>query len=71
MANSGSPASDGSQYFIVVGTGGQGLQPVYSYFGQVTSGMSVVNKINADGSASSAGTPRVAHKILKLTISEV
>ena len=45
MANSGSSSSDGSQFFIVVGKGGAELQPLYSYFGQVTSGMSVVNKI--------------------------
>jgi cyclophilin family peptidyl-prolyl cis-trans isomerase len=70
MANSGSSSSDGSQFFIVVGNGGQSLQPLYSYFGQVTSGMSVVNKINADGSTSSAGVPKVIHKVLKVTITE-
>ncbi len=69
MANSGSSSSDGSQFFIVVGKGGAELQPLYSYFGQVTSGMAIVNKINADGSASSTGTPTVVHKIIKVTIS--
>jgi cyclophilin family peptidyl-prolyl cis-trans isomerase len=69
MANSGSSSSDGSQFFIVVGKGGAELQPLYSYFGQVTGGMAVVNKINADGSSSSTGTPTVVHKILKVTIS--
>jgi len=69
MANDGgNPATDGSQFFIVVGKGGLSLKPLYSYFGQVTAGMSVVNKINAGGSAS--GTPTVIHKILKVTISE-
>jgi cyclophilin family peptidyl-prolyl cis-trans isomerase len=68
MANSGTSASDGSQFFIVVGTGGQQLQPLYSYFGQVTGGISVVNKINTDGT--SAGTPKVIHKVLKVTISQ-
>lgn len=67
MANSGTPSSDGSQFFIVVGKGGQGLSPNYSYLGQVTSGMSVVNKINADGTPS--GTPKVVHKVLHVTIS--
>ena len=43
--------------------------PLYSYFGQVTSGMTVVNKINADGSSSSTGPRTVVHKILKVTIS--
>jgi len=72
MANSGSPASDGSQFFIVVGKGGAELPkpPNYSYFGQVTGGMSVVNKINADGSQSEAGTPKVLHRVIKVTISE-
>jgi cyclophilin family peptidyl-prolyl cis-trans isomerase len=69
MANDGgNPATDGSQFFIVVGKGGLGLKPLYSYFGQVTGGMNVVNKINADGSA--GGTPTVIHKILKVTITE-
>jgi cyclophilin family peptidyl-prolyl cis-trans isomerase len=70
MANSGSSSSDGSQFFIVVGKGGEELSPLYSYFGQVTGGMSVVNKINQDGSPSSAGTPKVVHKIVRVTISE-
>lgn len=70
MANSGSPSSDSSQFFIVVGKGGAQLQPLYSYFGYVTSGMNVVNKINQDGSDTAAGTPKVVHKIIRLTISE-
>lgn len=72
MANSGTSSSDGSQFFIVVGKGGSELQPLYSYFGQVTSGMSVVNKINRDGGPadSEAGIPKVEHKVLKVTISE-
>jgi len=70
MANSTGPASDGSQFFIVVGHGGAGLTANYSYFGQVTAGMSVVNKINADGSAGEQGTPKVVHKILRVTITE-
>ncbi len=70
MANSGSPSSDGSQFFIVVGGGGSELSPNYSYFGQVSAGMSVVNKINAGGSTSSTGTPRVLYKVTKVTITE-
>jgi cyclophilin family peptidyl-prolyl cis-trans isomerase len=70
MANSGTSSSDGSQFFIVVGTGGKQLSPEYSYFGQVTGGISVANAINADGTASSAGTPKVVHKIETLTITE-
>ena len=74
MANAGgNPATDSSQFFIVVGTGGQGLQAEYSYFGQVTSGLNVVNDINAQGSpANPDGScpPKVQYKILKVTITE-
>ncbi len=64
MANSGAN-TNGSQFFILVGpynnTG-------YSLFGHVTSGQSVVQLINADGSSS--GTPKVTHRMLSVTISE-
>ncbi len=74
MANSGSPSSDGSQFFFVVGNGGQQLSPNYSYFGQVVGGMSVVDKINQDGSSADATggscPPRVVHKIEAITISQ-
>ncbi len=66
MANSGAN-TNGSQFFIVVGSGGSQLQPSYSLFGQVTAGTAVVTKINNDGT--SGGTPKVVHKIEKLTIS--
>lgn len=65
MANSG-PNTNGSQFFIVVPGGGSGLSPSYSVFGQVTSGMDVVEKINSDGSQ--AGTPAKYHKILSVTV---
>ena len=70
MANSGAN-TNGSQFFIVASdAGGAQLQPNYSLFGQVTSGMDVVTKINNDGSAASdsAGAPKVVHKIVKVTI---
>jgi cyclophilin family peptidyl-prolyl cis-trans isomerase len=67
MANSG-PNTNGSQFFLVVPGGGSGLQPLYSAFGQVTSGLSVVQKINSDGTQS--GTPKTYHKIIKVTITE-
>ena len=52
MANSGSPSSDGSQFFIVVGSGGRtSLSANYSYFGKVTGGLNVVSAINKDGSS--------------------
>ncbi len=70
MANSG-PNTNGSQFFIVVPGGAATLDADlarggYSLFGQVTSGMSVVEQINNDGT--SAGTPKVYHRILSVTI---
>ena len=76
MANSGSATADGSQFFIVVGsTGPTSLAPNYSYFGQVTGGLSVVNAINKDGTSAATTNgscpPRVVHKIIKVTITEL
>jgi len=67
MANSGAN-TNGSQIFIVVPGGGAGLTAAYSVFGQVTSGLNVVEKINSGGTQ--AGTPNVYHKIVKVTITE-
>ena len=67
MANTGQPHSGGSQWFIVAGAEGESLPNSYSLFGHVTSGMSVVEKINAQGSASGV-PPDVTHRILKVTI---
>jgi cyclophilin family peptidyl-prolyl cis-trans isomerase len=68
MANSG-PNTNGSQFFWVVAGGGAQLNPAsYSMFGQITSGIDVMNKINADGT--SGGTPKVLHRILSVTIQE-
>ncbi len=44
MANAG-PNTNGSQFFIVQGEGGSHLQPNYTIFGMVTSGMDVVDAI--------------------------
>lgn len=68
MANTGQPNTGGSQFFIVVGTQGEQLPPSYSLFGQVTSGMSVVQKIAADGGTAPTGTPKVVHKMISVTI---
>jgi len=67
MANSGAN-TNGSQFFIVAGTQGESLQPNYSLFGTVTSGMAVVDKINAAGSNS--GTPATLHRMVSVTIAE-
>jgi len=67
MANTGQPHSGGSQWFIIAGTQGESLPNSYSLFGHVTSGMSVVEKINAQGSSSGV-PPDVTHRMLKVTI---
>jgi cyclophilin family peptidyl-prolyl cis-trans isomerase len=70
MANSGTTASDGSQFFIVVGTSGERLPPNYTLFGQVTSGMNVVQTIAAGGTPQGV-PPKILHHMVKVTISEV
>ena len=67
MANTGQPHTGGSQWFIVAGSEGESLLPSYSLFGHVTSGMSVIEKINAQGSAAGV-PPDVTHRMLKVTI---
>ncbi len=67
MANTGQPNTGGSQFFIVTGTAGESLANSYTLFGHVTSGMSIVQKINAQGSASGV-PPDVTHRMLKVTI---
>ncbi|MGO9029825.1 MAG: peptidylprolyl isomerase [Acidimicrobiales bacterium] len=58
-----------NQFFIVAGSEGETLPPDYALFGQVTSGQSVVQAINADGDSSDDGTPpNVIHRILSLTV---
>jgi cyclophilin family peptidyl-prolyl cis-trans isomerase len=67
MANTGQPNSGGSQWFVVAGAQGESLANSYTLFGHVTSGMSVVEAINADGSTSGV-PPDVTHRMLKVTI---
>ena len=68
MANTGSPHTGGSQFFIVSGPSGESLPNQYSLFGQVISGQSVVHTINDFGSPS--GTPTVVERMLTVTINE-
>jgi len=67
MANSGAD-TNGSQFFVIVGPKGEALPPQYSLFGQVTEGVDVAKKIEADGTDS--GTPTVVHKMTRVTITE-
>ena len=72
MANSGAN-TNGSQFFFVATGGATQLNADiasggYSLFGQVTQGLNVVQKINAEGT--SAGTPSVVQRIISVTIHE-
>jgi cyclophilin family peptidyl-prolyl cis-trans isomerase len=73
MANSNNPATtdpttNGSQFFIVAGSQGESLAPNYTLFGQVTSGMAVIDKINQAGASS--GTPTTPHRMVSVTVTE-
>ena len=70
MANAG-PNTNGSQFFIVAPGGASKLRPTYSLFGKVTSGMSVVDKINSEGNPSATANgvpPDVVQRMLTVTI---
>jgi cyclophilin family peptidyl-prolyl cis-trans isomerase len=72
MANSGQPDSGGSQFFIVAGTQGQSLANTYALFGQVSSGMNVVDTINQQGNSSPTSNgvpPDVTQRVISITIS--
>jgi cyclophilin family peptidyl-prolyl cis-trans isomerase len=67
MANSGAN-TNGSQFFVVAGSQGESLAPSYTLFGKVTSGLDVVEKINAAGATS--GTPTTLHRMVSVTVSQ-
>jgi peptidyl-prolyl cis-trans isomerase B (cyclophilin B) len=73
MANKGAGTNTGSsQFFIVVGGGGQQFaqNANYSVFGKVTEGLDIATAINAFGDGPSGGTPTKAVTITKVTITE-
>lgn len=67
MANSG-PNTNGSQFFVISGPDGVRLPPLYSHFGEVVSGLDVVERIDAVGTRSGSPTERVM--IESVTIEE-
>jgi cyclophilin family peptidyl-prolyl cis-trans isomerase len=69
MANTGAPNSGGSQFFVVAGPQGESLPNTYALFGQVTSGMNVVDTINQQGSQQGV-PPDVTQRILSVTVKE-
>jgi cyclophilin family peptidyl-prolyl cis-trans isomerase len=69
MASSAQGVS-GSQFFVIATGGAAELgSGNYPLFGAVTSGQSVVDKINAEGSAAGI-PPDVTERILSITIHE-
>jgi cyclophilin family peptidyl-prolyl cis-trans isomerase len=66
MANAG-PNTNGSQFFIVQGPSGTSLPPNYTIFGQVTSGMAVVDAI----AAVPVGGPERSSPLSPVTINAV
>jgi cyclophilin family peptidyl-prolyl cis-trans isomerase/FKBP-type peptidyl-prolyl cis-trans isomerase len=57
MANTGSPNTGGSQFFVITGPNGEGLPPQYSLFGQVTDGLDVLAELDKLGNPESNGVP--------------
>lgn len=77
MANSGGTATNGSQFFVLVPGGTKTLNAdlaqgnKYSLFGTVTSGMTVVTKINSEGNSTPKANgvpPKVVQRILTVKI---
>ncbi len=69
LANTGSPSSDGSQFFIVLPGGSSQLQRLYTVIGTVVSGRTVVAKIGAAGTA--GGTPKTVYKMVRVTVRQL
>ena len=67
MANAG-PNTNGSQFFIITGSSGASLPPLYALFGQVVAGMDVVMAIEGVGSPS--GRPAEVVTMEKVEITE-
>jgi peptidyl-prolyl cis-trans isomerase B (cyclophilin B) len=67
MANTGSPHTGGSQFFIVYGN--TQLPPQYTVFARVTSGLSVVQKVAAAGvrGGGEDGAPNLSVTITSVT----
>ncbi|MCL4541639.1 MAG: peptidylprolyl isomerase [Chloroflexi bacterium] len=70
MANAG-PNTNGSQFFICIANDTKQLQPLYTYFGQVTSGFRTLKRIaqvkrttGSDGQQSQPVTPVVMKRVV-------
>ena len=67
MANAG-PDTNGSQFFVISGSQGVSLPPLYSLFGKAVAGLDVLAAVDAVGSES--GTPRERVVIERIDITE-
>jgi peptidyl-prolyl cis-trans isomerase B (cyclophilin B) len=73
MGNTGAANTGGSQWFVVVGGNYENLQPSYSLFGRIISGMPVVTAITADGNpipADNGVPPYVVQRIISVTVNQ-
>lgn len=75
MANSGSPDTGGSQFFIITGLDGENLPPKYSRFGKVITGLIAGTRIESlayqgDADRPGAGLPRQVVWLHSVTISQ-
>jgi cyclophilin family peptidyl-prolyl cis-trans isomerase len=64
------PDSGGSQFFIVTGPEGEGLDPNYSRIGQVTAGDDVIAAIDQTGATDGSGDPIDLTVIESITVTE-
>ena len=68
MANDSTPDTNGSQWFVVIGSRGSTLGNSFNRLGTIASGLDVATTINAAGTQSGAPTEEI--KITKVTITE-
>ncbi|MBF9128288.1 peptidylprolyl isomerase [Plantactinospora sp. S1510] len=73
MANTGSPGTNSSQFFIIFQDSSSTLQPIYTPFGTVTTGLDIVDRVAAGGhdnsSPAGGGVPKLGVTIQTLTVS--
>ncbi|WP_203858872.1 peptidylprolyl isomerase [Plantactinospora mayteni] len=72
MANTGEPGTNGSQFFIIFQESSSGLQPLYTPFGTVGTGLDVVDRVAAGGHdnsiAAGGGVPKVGITIETVSV---
>jgi cyclophilin family peptidyl-prolyl cis-trans isomerase len=61
--------ANGSQFLIISGPGGVGLNPSFPLFGQIKKGLSVLDRINA-GAGTNANTPALRYSVKEITVTE-